>query len=42
MVIPTDKGFGIVSKVEIDVSLEHSAMVTGLGKVSFHSNPKER
>ena len=26
----------------MSASLEDSAVVTGLGKVSFHSNPKER
>ena len=42
IVIHTVKGFGIVNKAEIDVFLEISAAATGLEKVTFHSNPKER
>ena len=48
LVIHTVKGFGIVSKAEIHMpanmpaNLENSAVATGLEKVSFHSNPKER
>ena len=48
------KGFGIDNKSEVDVflelscffddpaNLENSAVATGLEKVSFYSNPKER
>ena len=28
--------------VKVQANLENSAVATGLGKVSFHSNPKER
>ena len=41
IVIHTVKGFVIVDKAEIDV-LENFTVATGLGKVSFHSNLKER
>ena len=40
IVIHTVKGFVIVDKAEID-ALENFTVATGLGKVSFHSHPKE-
>ena len=39
---PSDSSPGCLSEDDEDTNLENSAVATGLEKVTFHSNPKER